>query len=199
MKFISKSREFLKNLNNPFFYQVLIVFVLSLAVRLLYVNLNSPFVFHPDEPPIVNSTINLRYNLNPKHFDWPTLTYYLNYPIYDFFERLDSKLIRDFKVDLDLVNFFNYYLITRVLTSILGSLAVVFIFLSLLNLGFSRNVSLISSCMFSLMPFFLFLVSFLMLLHVYYLNDLFVFAIVLSSLSVVVVFVLHLLQLVQLV
>lgn len=156
MKFISRSSAFLKNLNNPFFYQVLIVFVLSLAVRLLYVNLNSPFVFHPDEPTIVNSTINLRYNLNPKHFDWPTLTYYLNYPIYDFFERLDSKLIRDFKVDLDLINFFNYYLITRVLTAILGSLAVVFLFLSLLNLGFSKNISLISTCMFSLMPFFLF-------------------------------------------
>lgn len=156
MRFTLKSKELIGKLKTPLLGQLSLIFILSLFLRLLFVNLNSPFIFHPDEPTIVNSTINLRYDLNPKHFDWPTLTYYLNYPIYDFFERLDSKLKRDFSTDLNLINFFNYYLITRVFTSILGAFSVVFLCLSLLNFGISQKISILSSCIFSAMPFFLF-------------------------------------------
>ncbi len=156
MKYTLRNREIFVHLKDLVFSKIFHIFILSLILRLLYVNVNAPFVFHPDEPTIVNSTINLRYNFNPKHFDWPTLTYYLNYPIYDFFERLDSKLKRDFDLDLNLINFFNYYLFTRVFTAFIGSLTVLFIYFSLTNFGISKNVSLISSSIFSLMPFFLF-------------------------------------------
>lgn len=156
MKFTLRNREIFVHLKDLVLSKIFHIFILSLILRLLYVNVNAPFVFHPDEPTIVNSTINLRYNFNPKHFDWPTLTYYLNYPIYDFFERLDSKLKRDFDLDLNLINFFNYYLFTRVFTAFIGSLTVLFIYFSLTNFGISKNVSLISSSIFSLMPFFLF-------------------------------------------
>ena len=156
MKFTLRNREITVFLKDLVLSKIFHIFILSFILRLLYVNVNAPFVFHPDEPTIVNSTINLRYNFNPKHFDWPTLTYYLNYPIYLTIEKVDAFFINYIGKDFDLVNFYNYYLYTRIITALIGSLAVLFLYFSLINFRISKNVSLVSSCIFSLMPFFLF-------------------------------------------
>lgn len=141
---------------NQDFLIVSLLFLLSFLLRTFYIYVDSPYIFHPDEKTIVDSTINLRYNLNPKHFDWPTLTYYLNLPLYNILERIDGKIQRDYNLFLNLTSEYNYYLLTRFLTSLLGSLGVVFLFLTLRNFTGEKSVSLFTSIIFSLMPFYLF-------------------------------------------
>ena len=145
MTFTLKIKNFINN-------RVFWIFILSFIVRFYFVFLNYPFVFHPDEPTVINSTINLRYNLNPAHFDWPTTFYYLNYPIYTIFERVTGKLTRDFKFTFQ-ISEIDYYVISRTLSSLLGSLNVVLIYLILINLKKTEIQSEMGAVVFSLFLF----------------------------------------------
>jgi len=132
------------------------LFTLSFLTRAFYVNVDSPFVFHPDEKTIVSSADSLRYDLNPKHFDWPTLTYYLNYFLYRVIEFIDSKILAKFNLNFFTTDFFYYYLTTRIVTSFMSSLGVVFMYLTILNFFKNQQLSILSATIFSLMPFYLF-------------------------------------------
>jgi len=148
--------NFLNKFATQDFLTIFLLFFLSFILRIFYVNVDSPYVFHPDEKTIVDSTINLRYNLNPKHFDWPTLTYYINYPLYNVLERTEAKILRDYNLTLNLVSEYNYYCLTRGLVSLLGSLGVVFLLLTIRNFTKEKNLSIFIGAVFSLMPFYLF-------------------------------------------
>lgn len=148
MIFISKIKSILLNI---FWSKIFFLFLVSFLVRFYFIFNNSPFVFHPDEPTIINSTINLRYNLNPKHFDWPTTYYYINYPLYNLYERFVGYSERN-NLGFQFENF-DYYLITRTLTCIFGSLNVLVIYYILKYLGKSEELSIIGSVIFSLFSF----------------------------------------------
>lgn len=145
MIFMSKIKNLLKT-------KIFWIFVFSFLIREYFVFNNYPFIFHPDEPTIINSTINLRYNLNPKHFDWPTTYYYLNYPIYNLYERFVSFSNNRLGIPITIKEI-DYYLVSRTLTALLGSLNVVFVYLILRNLNKDKYSCETGAVIFSLFTF----------------------------------------------
>jgi hypothetical protein len=133
--------------------KIFLVFILALIIRSFFVTLNYPFVFHPDEPTIVNSTINLRYDPNPKHFDWPTFYYYFTYPFFYFYEKI-YFLLNDLNVlSNQNINSISYYLISRFLTSIFGAATAVIVYFILKNMKVTPELSLVGACIMALIPF----------------------------------------------
>ena len=87
-----------------------------------------PFIFHPDEPTIIRSALGIRFNPNPKHFDWPHLYIYLNYFLYMIFAKIRGLTVtfglRDLVAkfiplvwDENLI----YYYLTRCFSALLGA------------------------------------------------------------------------------
>lgn len=151
---IPKIKNFFRTqLTTIFTSKIFVIFILSFLLREYFVFNNYPFVFHPDEPTVVNSTINLRYNLNPKHFDWPTTYYYLNYPLYNLFERGVGNLNRNLAEFNYVIKDIDYYIISRTLTAVLGSINVVVICLIFKALGKNQTLSELGSVIFSLFTF----------------------------------------------
>ncbi len=133
--------------------EILIIVFLAFVIRSFFVFQDYPFVLHPDEPTVVNSTINLRYDLNPKHFDWPTFYYYFTYPFFFIYEKV-YFLLNDLKIINDLViENINYYIISRFLTVGFGALSTLMIYLILKNLKVSQNLALLGACIMALIPF----------------------------------------------
>lgn len=133
--------------------KIFLIFTLALIIRFFFIFLNYPFVFHPDEPTVVNSTINLRYDLNPKHFDWPTFYYYFTYPFFYIFEKI-YFLLNDFKILNNLnIDSINYYLISRFVTTIFGAATAVSVYFILINLKVNRDLAILGSCIMAIIPF----------------------------------------------
>jgi len=86
----STTESMLKKQNNWFIFFII---VLALAVRLAGIEHGFPFIFHPDEPTIVRSALGIRFDLNPKHFDWPHLYIYLNYFLYMAFAKFRNFVL----------------------------------------------------------------------------------------------------------
>lgn len=133
--------------------QVFLIFILALIIRLFYITLDYPFVLHPDEPTVVNSTINLRYNPNPMHFDWPTFYYYFTFPFFYLFEKIyflsnDLGIIKTSEIET-----INYYLLSRFLTTFFGAGTAVLVYFILKNLKVPNNLALIGSCIMAIIPF----------------------------------------------
>ncbi len=154
LTFISMIKNILKNnfwktIPTP----ILSIFILSFLIRSFFVYQDFPFVLHPDEPTVVNSTINLRYNPNPQHFDWPTFYYYFTFPFFYTFEKF-YFLLNDFKIINNLViEQINYYIISRFLTVFFGAGTSVMVYYILKNLKVSREEALIGASIMALIPF----------------------------------------------
>jgi hypothetical protein len=138
---------------------LLLIIVLALLVRLAGIEHGFPFIFHPDEPTIVRSALGIRFELNPKHFDWPSLYIYLNYFLYMVFAKF-----RGFVPSLGLSNFFIkvfplmwddklvFYYLTRCFSAILGALTAIPIYMSGKKL-FGRSAGVFAALAFALMPY----------------------------------------------
>lgn len=138
---------------------LLIVLLCALVLRLAGITHGFPFIFHPDEPTIVRSALGIRFNLNPKHFDWPHLYMYLNYFLYMMFSRCRNMLgilgIRNAVSTLfplvwndDLV----FYFLTRCFSAILGALTVIPVYLSARKL-FNEKAALFSAFCMAFLPY----------------------------------------------
>ena len=74
-------------------FTLLAILALALLVRLWGIDHGLPFIYHPDEPALVRSAYGLRFgNLNPGHFDWPHLHYYLCFFIFESFIKFRALL-----------------------------------------------------------------------------------------------------------
>jgi 4-amino-4-deoxy-L-arabinose transferase-like glycosyltransferase len=99
-----------------------------------------PIIFNVDEPALVRSAMSLRFELNPRHFDWPHLHFYLNYFIYVAYLKfrgffLDSAFLRETVLWREPVIF---YLITRIFNAFLGALTIIPIYHIAKNLADKR-------------------------------------------------------------
>lgn len=149
----------LKRIDISRYKWIILIFILSLLVRTLGISHGFPFIFHPDEPAVVRSATGIRFDLNPKHFDWPSLHFYLNFFIYSAF-----ILFRSFLQVLDLKEFIVsiypilwrdplvFYLISRLFNAFLGALTVVPIYLTGKRL-FNNKIGLLSALVLGLFPF----------------------------------------------
>jgi hypothetical protein len=148
------TKNILKNKLTTFLKsKIFLVFILAFIIRTFFVYQDYPFVLHPDEPTVVNSTISLRYDLNPKHFDWPTFYYYFNYPFFFVYEKI-YFILNDLKIINDVViPKINYYIISRFLTVSFGALTAIVIYLILKNLKVSNTLALIGAAIMAIIPF----------------------------------------------
>ena len=69
-----------------------LLIVFSLLIRIIGDLHSFPFILHPDAPTIVRSALGVRFNINPKHFDWPHLYIYLNYFLYMIFGKFRTLI-----------------------------------------------------------------------------------------------------------
>ncbi len=116
---------------------LLFILLFALIIRLIGTTHAFPFIFHPDEPSVVRSALALRFDLNPKHFDWPHLYFYLNYAVYAIFIKF-----RAFLQIIGLQSFFQlyfpllwrdplvFYFISRVLSALLGAFTIIPLYLT---------------------------------------------------------------------
>lgn len=133
---------------------LILVTLVALVLRLIGIQYGFPFIYHPDEPTIVRSALGIRFDPNPGHFDWPHLYIYVNYFVYMIFAR-----VRDFGLISWLTNFvpalldesLAYYLLTRVLSALLGALTAIPVYLASAKL-FGKKAGLISAVLLALMP-----------------------------------------------
>ena len=143
---------------NTFILLSLIVF-LGLILRLIGIKHGFPFIFHPDEPTIIRSALGIRFNPNPKHFDWPHLYIYLNYFLYMGFARFRSFIVtlglRD-KSALWMPLIWNehliYYYLTRWFSAILGALTAIPVFLAAKQL-FGKRAGIFAALAITIMPY----------------------------------------------
>lgn len=135
-------------------YKILfLLFIFSFLIRFIFIFEDMPFITHPDEPTVVNSTLNLRYDLNPKHFDWPTFYYYINYFFYTILFLIERIMNRVGYPIPGIVNTENFYLLSRIITSVFGALSIVFMYLLTLNITKKKEVSILSAIILSSLPF----------------------------------------------
>ncbi len=138
---------------------IYLIIFLALSLRLAGIKHSFPFIFHPDEPTIVNSALGVRFEPNPKHFDWPHLYIYSNFVVYKGFAKF-----RDLAVEYNAQNFLIktfpliwddgviFYLITRIFTATLGALTVIPVYKTGKRL-FGEKVGLLSALAFAVIPF----------------------------------------------
>jgi len=135
-------------------YKILVfLLILSFLIRYIFIFEDLPFITHPDEPTVVNSTLNLRYELNPKHFDWPHFYYYINYLFFSILFLIERVMNRLGNPMPEIVSIENFYLMSRIVTSVFGSLSVVFMYLFVKNITKKDEVALLAAIVLSILPF----------------------------------------------
>jgi len=139
---------------------VLILIVLvALTLRLVGITHGFPFIFHPDEPTTVRSALGIRFDANPKHFDWPHLYIYLNYFLYMVFAKIrtfalassaGSFIVKTFPLisNDNLI----FYFLTRCFSAILGALTTIPVYLAGKKL-FGKNAGLLAAATIAFMPY----------------------------------------------
>lgn len=137
---------------------LIVIFVIAFVLRITGITNGFPFIFHPDEPTIIRSALAIRFNINPAHFDWPHLYIYLNYFVYMIFSKLRDLLpitgMRDFVYfSLPIIwdDTLIFYLLTRVLTVVFGTLTILPIYYIGKNL-FNVRAGLLASAAITLAP-----------------------------------------------
>src|SRR3972149_2896119 len=132
--------------------QLLLAIVLvGLGLRLWGIEHGFPFIFHPDEPAVVRSALGIRFEANPKHFDWPHLHFYLNYFLFFLFikarglaQALGLQAFLAAKFPLLWEDPLVFYWLSRVFDAFLGALTAVPVFLAGRKL-FSKRVGLLAA------------------------------------------------------
>ena len=138
---------------------LLVIIVVGLTLRLTGIQHGFPFIFHPDEPTIIRSALGIRFEANPKHFDWPHLYIYVNYFLYMIFGKFRS-LLEVVNLKGTFLNIFPliwnddliFYCITRCLSAILGGLTAIPVYLAGKKF-FGRKAGILGALAITLMPY----------------------------------------------
>lgn len=138
---------------------LLVILGIAFIFRVIGINHGFPFIFHPDEPTVVRSALEVRFYPNPKHFDWPHFYIYLNFVLYMAFSILRNILagigLKDALTSILPILWDDkliFYLLTRLFGATLGALTVIPVYLTGKNL-FNKRVGLYSALCFALIPY----------------------------------------------
>lgn len=141
-------------IRKPFFY----ILTVALIIRFVAIDHGFPFIYHSDEPAIIRSALGIRFDHNPHHFDWPHLYIYLNYFVYMIFAKFrDLVTLWGLKSSAAQIAplIYNdnliFYLLTRILSALLGALTVIPVYLWVKKL-INKNAGLMSSALMALTP-----------------------------------------------
>jgi len=132
---------------------------MALLLRLTGINHGFPFIFHPDEPTVIQTSYGINFYLNPGHFDWPHLYMYFNFFVYKGFAlfrevfaqlgiREQMQTYMPIIWDQELI----FYLITRILSAFIGALTVFPVFSTGKRL-FNEKAAIFAALGMALLPF----------------------------------------------
>lgn len=123
-----------------------ITFIAGL-LRFLGIWYGLPLQLNMDEPTLVSSVIALKHSLNPGHFDWPHLYFYINaifYAVYSIFKKI-------FNIVVEENSFVPLYIISRGLSAFFGTIsipAIYFLGKEIVN----KRIGIISSVFLAFLP-----------------------------------------------
>lgn len=145
----------LRKLNKPLF----LIILLGLVLRLYGITHGFPFIYHVDEPALIRSSYNIRFNPNPEHFDWPHFHFYLNFFLY-FVVYLIRGAFQVFGLKSLVSQVFPllwrdpliFYFISRVFDAFLGAFTAIPIFLIGKKL-FGVKAGLLSALVITVLPY----------------------------------------------
>lgn len=133
---------------------LILILFLAFVLRLWGIAHGFPYIFHPDEPAIIRGGLGIRFSINPGHFDWPHLYFYLNYLVFygfsfirDVFETPEIRTVFPLVWNDKLI----FYLLSRILTAIIGTLTVLPMYLAAKNL-FGIKAGLIAGLALACIP-----------------------------------------------
>lgn len=114
-----------------------VIILVGLILRFVGIMHGFPFIFHPDEPAVVRSATGIRFNINPGHFDWPHLHFYLNYLVHFLFIKFRG-LLQVLGLQAPLAASFPilwkdplvFYLLSRAFDALLGAFTAIPIYLA---------------------------------------------------------------------
>lgn len=136
-----------------------LVLAIAVALRFSGINHGFPFIFHPDEPTVIRGALDIRFFPNPGHFDWPHLYLYINYFLYmgfDALRKVVAMLGYKDSVSALLPLLWNdeliYYLLTRMLSALLGALTILPVYLAARD-TFGKRVGIIAALSFAVIPY----------------------------------------------
>lgn len=136
------------------------IFAGALILRLIGIGFGYPFIFHPDEPSVVRSALGMRFDLNPGHFDWPHLYFYLNYFLYMIFgkarvllEAIGLRTMISAVMPVIWDDTFVFYLISRIFSAFLGALTVFPVYMAARSFFNNKRIALFSALVLALIPY----------------------------------------------
>ncbi len=138
---------------------ILIGFVLIL-IRYIGINHDYPFIYNSDEPALVKSAYNLRFNFLVDHFDWPHFNYYFHYFFYFSFIKFRAivqmlPFIEVIKTNFSFFwnDFFIFYSISRFINTTFSILTAIPVYLMLELIFKRKKLALFISILFLFIPY----------------------------------------------
>lgn len=126
-------------------------FFLGFALRIFGIWFGLPLQLNIDEPTLVSSVLALRQNINPGHFEWPHLYFYINFIFYLVFGALRKIVSIIFGSPWLYDDPSPYFLISRFLSATFGSLTIFSIYLISKDI-FSERAGRVSAFLISVLP-----------------------------------------------
>jgi len=126
-------------------------FIFGLLLRVVGIWFGLPLQLNIDEPTLVSSVLDLKQNINLGHFEWPHLYFYINlffYVIFGAFRKIVSLIIG---TPWLYENPSPYFLISRFLSAVFGSLTIFSVYLISKEI-FSERVGKISALVLAVLP-----------------------------------------------
>jgi hypothetical protein len=127
------------------------IFIIALILRFWGIWYGLPLQLNVDEPSLVSGTLSIKHNLNPGRFDWPSLYFYINAAFYGAFALIKPILTATLKIPDDSFSPAAFFLISRSLSAVLGSLTVIVVFMIGRKI-FSHRVGMIAALLLTFLP-----------------------------------------------
>jgi 4-amino-4-deoxy-L-arabinose transferase-like glycosyltransferase len=123
---------------------IIAILLLAAFLRFSNVNIDLPYVFHPDEHSIVNNAVDIikTGNYNPNFFIYPSAYTYIQVPV-DILRFISGVGQGIFK-NLESASYSDFYHANRTVTAFLGTTTILIIYLSVKQL-FNKKIALLAS------------------------------------------------------
>jgi len=134
-----------------YFVYLFLIFILGFLLRVVAINYGYPFVFHPDEPTIIRSALGIRFEANPKHFDWPHLYIYFNYFVYMIFTKIRA-LFTPVTLSILWDDSWIFYPLTRLVSALFGICTIFPLYLAGRDV-FNKKTGIFAALALAVIPF----------------------------------------------
>lgn len=136
-----------------------LILLFAFIIRAIGIGHSFPHILHPDEPAVVRAALDVRFNLNPMHFDWPHLFIYLNYFVYMIFAHFralaDSANLKPF-IEAVFPLMWNdslvFYWVSRLFSVLFAVFTIIPVYLAAKRL-FTQKIALFSALTMAIIPF----------------------------------------------